>query len=226
MFAPKWPRKTLDAKIRLNCWAIPASICQSVGAEHCSQRIMQWYFILYILYLIVLHCTVLYCTPVLVFTFVISAILSSLLVENLFFIFFNAFNIVIWISFVKTFCGFLTAIRLQGNFSLLALVYFVVMPVRAVVRSSSWCFLMFFVDPKGAKTETASCSQVSVCCVPCFPLIYLVFSLPAPQADGGSVAWSIQQGVSTDVGATAQLHEENSFLWACSDLLGEIVPEK
>lgn len=91
-------------------------------------------------------------------------------------------------SFVKTFCGFLTAIRLQGNFSLLALVYFVVMPVRAVVRSSSWCFLMFFVDPKGAKTETASCSQVSVCCVPCFPLIYLVFSLPAPQADGGSVA--------------------------------------
>ena len=41
MFAPKWPRKTLDAKIRLNCWAIPASICQSVGAEHCSQRIMQ-----------------------------------------------------------------------------------------------------------------------------------------------------------------------------------------
>lgn len=224
MFAPKWPRKTLDAKIRLNCWAIPASICQSVGAEHCSQRIMQWYFILYILYLIVLYCTVLYSCSRFYFRHFRNTFKHS--GWKPFFIFFNAFNIVIWISFVKTFCGFLTAIRLQGNFSLLALVYFVVMPVRAVVRSSSWCFLMFFVDPKGAKTETASCSQVSVCCVPCFPLIYLVFSLPAPQADGGSVAWSIQQGVSTDVGATAQLHEETSFLWACSDLLGEIVPEK
>lgn len=97
MFAPNWPRKTLDAKIRLNCWAIPTSISQSVGQSTAVN--VSLHHTLYFMSYILLYCTVL---PVLVFTFVISAILSSLLVENVF-IFCNAFNKVIWTLFVKLF---------------------------------------------------------------------------------------------------------------------------
>ena len=107
----------------------------------------------------------------------------------------------------KLVCEFLAAIWLQGNFALVALVYFVVMPVRAVVRSSSWCFFWYQRRKDWNQMQHHAARWAFAVC-----LAFRWFTWHSPcllhKQMEVVLLGVIQQGVSKDVGATAQLHQE------------------
>ena len=98
MFAPNWPRKTLDAEIRLNCRAIPSWFLFLLGAivmkriylTVCNCKALQSTYHCSILYIL------LYCCPFLFWLWSFLQYFQAFWSK----VFFNAFNLVIWILFV------------------------------------------------------------------------------------------------------------------------------